>query len=119
MFDESRPIFQQLAEWLEDGILRGDFVEGAPVPSINELAAFHRINPATANRAVALLSDAGLLEKRRGLGMFVTVGARETLLRSRQQEFATHFVTPLLQEAGRIGLSRNDVIRLIEQENQA
>lgn len=116
MFEEGRPIFQQLAAWLEDGILRGDFAEDAPVPSINELAAFHRINPATANRAVAGLADDGVLVKRRGLGMYVAPGARVLLLRARQQEFADRYLRPMLVEADRIGIDRAGVIRLIEQE---
>ena len=75
MFDDTSPIFQQLADSLADEVLRGLYAEGDQVPSINELAAFHRINPATANRAVALLVDQGVLIKRRGVGMFVADGA--------------------------------------------
>ena len=80
MLSDDRPIFQQIADQLADGILAGTYVPGAPVPSTNELAAFHRINPATVGKGVNVLVDAGVLEKRRGLGMYVTDGARERLL---------------------------------------
>ena len=74
--DDERPIFLQVAELIENQIIDGAMPEGAQVPSINELAAFHRINPATALKGVTRLVDAGLLYKQRGIGMFVADGAR-------------------------------------------
>ena len=116
MFDDSRPIFQQLAERIEDEILRGVYAEGEQVPSTNELAAHMRINPATAGKALNLLVDREILEKRRGIGMFVAAGARDLIAAERQQGFRDHFVAPLLAEAGKLGLATRDVIRLIEKE---
>ena len=72
--DESRPIFQQIAEQIENDIISGVLPEETQVPSTNEFAAFHRINPATAGKGVNLLVDAGILYKKRGIGMFVADG---------------------------------------------
>ena len=77
--DESRPIFVQIAEQIENDIIQGTLPEETQVPSTNEFAAFHRINPATAGKGVGLLVDAGILYKKRGIGMFVATGARAAL----------------------------------------
>lgn len=111
--NEGRPLFEQIAEHVESSILDGSLPEDERAPSTNELASFHRINPATAGKGVNLLVDRGILVKRRGLGMFVAVGARALLRAERQQRFADHFVSPLLTEAGAIGLSPDDVVELI------
>ncbi len=85
--DEGRPIFLQIAEQLENSIIDGSLAEEAQVPSTNELAAFHRINPATAAKGVGKLADDGVIYKKRGIGMFVTLGARATLRNRRREEF--------------------------------
>ena len=77
MIDDGRPIFEQVAELLERQILDGSLPEEAQVPSTNELAAFHRINPATALKGINRLVADGVLYKRRGIGMFVSAGARD------------------------------------------
>ena len=68
---EDRPIFQQIAEQLEEAILSGAYPEESQVPSITEYSVQYRINPATALKGINLLVDAGLLYKKRGVGMFV------------------------------------------------
>ena len=113
--DESRPIFQQIAEQIENDIISGALPEETQVPSTNEFAAFHRINPATAGKGVNLLVDAGILYKKRGIGMFVTAGARATLRNRRREEFGRLFVEPLLAEARKLGLGVDDVVALIEK----
>jgi len=84
--DEGGPLFAQVAERLAGEIADGGLAEGERVPSTNELAAFYRINPATAAKGINVLADEGLLEKRRGTGMFVAAGARATLLARRRAE---------------------------------
>ena len=78
--DDARPLFLQIAEQIEGQIVDGSMREESQVPSINELAAFHRINPATALKGVNLLVEAGVLYKRRGVGMFVAPGAHDALI---------------------------------------
>ncbi|MFM9378277.1 GntR family transcriptional regulator [Gordonia sp. VNK21] len=115
MIEEGRAIFQQIADNIADSIIDGTLDEETRAPSTNELAAFYRINPATAAKGINLLVDQGVLYKRRGIGMFVAAGARTELLRRRQATFTDHYLEPLLGEARRLGLTPADVIDLISR----
>ena len=119
MVDDSRPLFVQIAERVEDSIVEGILAEGEQAPSTNELAAFHRINPATAAKGIAMLTDKGVLHKRRGIGMFVSDGARELLLAERRSAFADRYLDPLLAEARKIGLGPDDLALLIQDRASA
>lgn len=119
MIDEGRPVFVQVAEAIEAAILDGSLAEESQAPSTNELAAFYCINPATAARGVAMLTEKGILAKRRGIGMFVAAGAREILLGERRTAFAEKFVDPLLAEARRIGLGAADITRMLDERAAA
>ena len=79
ILNDQNLIYQQIAQLLEDGILRGDYPADTPVPSTNELARAFNINPATAAKGVNRLVEEGLLYKRRGVGMFVAPGALQAL----------------------------------------
>ena len=114
--DDGRPIFVQIAEQVEGQILEGAMPEESQVPSINELAAFHRINPATALKGVSLLVEAGVLYKRRGIGMFVAPGARELLLAKRRDAFRAQFVRPLVIEADKLAMTTQQLIQMINKE---
>jgi GntR family transcriptional regulator len=113
--DEGTPLFGQVAERLAAEIADGGLAEGERVPSTNELAAFYRINPATAAKGINLLADDGLLEKRRGIGMFVADGARQRLLAQRRERFVERFVRPLLTEATRLGIDSGELIATITE----
>jgi GntR family transcriptional regulator len=113
--EEGAPLFVQVAERLADEIADGGLVEGEQVPSTNELAAYYRINPATAAKGINMLTDEGLLEKRRGIGMFVAAGARARLLAERRKRFAERYVEPLVAEASRLGIDADDLIALIRE----
>ena len=112
--DEGGPLFAQVAERLAGEIADGGLAEGARVPSTNELAAFYRINPATAAKGIKVLADDGLMEKRRGIGMFVATGARQRLLARRRAEFTERYMEPLLIEATRLGIDSDELIALIK-----
>src|SRR5580693_4046260 len=112
--DEGTPLFAQVAERLAAEIADGGLAEGERVPSTNELAAYYRINPATAAKGINLLADDGLLEKRRGIGMFVAAGARQRLLAQRRERFVERYVRPLLTEATRLGIAGEELIAVIE-----
>ena len=111
--DEGAPLFVQVAGRLADEIADGGLAEGEQVPSTNELAAYYRINPATAAKGINMLTEDGLLEKRRGIGMFVVAGARVRLLAERRKRFAEHYVEPLLAEASRLGIDADELVALI------
>lgn len=115
VLDDGTPLFVQIAEQLADDIADGSLTEGERVPSTNELAAFHRINPATAAKGINVLMDDGLLEKRRGIGMFVAEGARNRLLARRREAFADQYLEPMLHEARRLGIDDDDLITLIRR----
>ena len=113
--DEGTPLFIQVADRLAGEIADGGLAEGERVPSTNELAAFYRINPATAAKGINVLADEGLLEKRRGIGMFVAAGARQRLLARRRAEFTQRYVAPLLSEAARLGIDTGELLALIRE----
>jgi GntR family transcriptional regulator len=115
VLDEGAPIFSQIADRLADDIAEGVLAEGDQVPSTNELAAFDRINPATAAKGINVLTDNGLVEKRRGIGMFVAAGARERLLNDRRKRFSERYVDPMVAEANRLRIDVETLISLIRE----
>lgn len=115
MIEEGRALFLQIAESVEDSIIDGALAEEAQAPSTNELAAFYRINPATAAKGVAMLTEKGVLYKQRGIGMFVATGARATLLSERRSAFADRYIDPLLAEARTLGLGAEDLAALLRE----
>src|SRR6476660_8382504 len=102
VIDDSRPIFLQIAELIENDIVDGALGEEGQVPSTNEFAAFYRINPATAAKGVNRLVDDGILYKKRGIGMFVSSGARAKLRLRRRAQFSDQYLRPLLAEAHKL-----------------
>ncbi|QNO38491.1 GntR family transcriptional regulator [Protaetiibacter sp. SSC-01] len=116
--DDSRPIFLQIAEQLEDDIVAGRLPEETQVPSTNELAAFLRINPATAAKGVNLLVDQGVLYKKRGIGMFVAEGARARLVAQRRDRFREQYLAPLLTEAERLGITPDQLATMIREDGR-
>jgi GntR family transcriptional regulator len=116
--DDSRPIFLQIAEAIENDILAGTLPEETQVPSTNDFAAFHRINPATAGKGVNLLVDAGILYKKRGIGMFVSTGSKARLAKERRERFETEYVRPLIAEAAKLGLTQAQLVTMIQQEGK-
>ena len=119
MLDETTPIFSQIAEQIAAQIADGTLAEDERAPSSNELAAYYRINPATAAKGINLLIDEGILEKHRGIGMFVAAGARERLLETRRKRFADRYIEPLVAEAERLGLDAESLIALIRKSGAA
>ncbi|AKK12122.1 GntR family transcriptional regulator [Corynebacterium uterequi] len=109
------PLYQQIASLIEDAIVEEALGEGQRAPSTNELANFHSINPATARRGVALLAARGVLHKVRGVGMFVSQGARRRVLDRRREEFAGAFLAPVVDEAVRLRLTRAQLHELIDK----
>ena len=86
-WDDKLPIYQQLADHLAAGLLEGRPADGEPMPSVRALAGQHLLNPLTVNRALQALVDEGLLEVRRGVGLYVMAGARQRLKASQRQRF--------------------------------
>lgn len=118
MFTDDSPIFQQLAARIADDILAGTYPEESAVPSATDFALFYRMNPATASKGVNVLVDLGVLYKKRGIGMFVTAGARELLRTHRRQEFRSQYLVPLLREARVLGLNTTEVHQMMIDESE-
>ena len=116
---QEKSIYLQIAEMIETDILRDILLEEERVPSTNELAKLYAINPATAAKGVNILVDEGVLYKKRGIGMFVSAGAKEAILSRRKNEFSDNYVKKLLEEAASIGLGKEEVIQLIQSGNEA
>ncbi len=116
MIEEGKPIFVQIAEQIENDIIEGVYPPETQVPSTNEFAAFYRINPATAGKGVNRLVDDGILYKKRGIGMFVSDGARERLVAKRREAFSDEYLRPLLAEAAKLGIDPDQISQMIQKE---
>lgn len=114
-FSNDKPIFQQIAEELEDAILSGAFGEEEQIPSTTEISVNYKINPATALKGINLLVEESVVYKRRGVGMFVSPGAKKRIQEKRRQSFFRAFVLPLVGEAGKLGLGPEDTAELIKR----
>jgi len=114
-FADERPIFVQVAEGIEDGILAGAYPEGKQVPSTTEISVTYKINPATALKGITRLAEEGILYKQRGLGMFVSEGAVERVKQKRKIAFFDQTITRLTREAKRLGLTLAETVELIER----
>lgn len=110
MFDDRTPIYRQIAGQLREDIVSGLLDDDEQVMSTNQYASFHRINPATVAKAFQELVDDGLLYKRRGLGMFVTPGARDRLRADRRARYFDEVLAPVIAEARRLGIPLDDVV---------
>ena len=110
-----KPIFLQVAEGLEDDIFTGIFEEEAQIPSTNEMAAMWKINPHTVLKGMNILVDEDMIYKKRGLGMFVKEGAVQKIREKRQKNFYDTYIESLVEEAKKLGMSYEEIIRLIER----
>ena len=108
-------IYLQIAQMLEDDILRGVYREEEQVPSTNELARGYNINPATAAKGINLLVADGILYKRRGIGMFVSKGAEEAVKQKRRDAFYDGYVKPLVKEGASLRLTGQELLDMIRR----
>jgi DNA-binding transcriptional regulator YhcF (GntR family) len=114
-FNTDKPIYVQLAEGLEDAILSGAYVEETQIPSTTEISVSYKINPATALKGINLLVENEIVYKKRGLGMFVSTGAKEKILDNRKVAFFETYVTSLISEAKKLSISKEDIIKMLER----
>lgn len=104
-WNNTQPIYLQLKEKISAAIIDGSLQEGAPLPSIRQMSGDYQVNPMTVSKAYQMLSDANIIEKRRGIGMFVSNGAQHVLLKLEREQFiATEWPTIALK-IKRLGLS--------------
>ncbi len=118
LLNQEKSIYLQISEMIENDILRDILQEDEKVPSTNELAKYFKINPATAAKGINLLVDEGILYKKRGIGMFVTKGAKEAVKNKRKEAFFEKFIKSLLIEAASLDISEEELIQMIRQKDQ-
>lgn len=114
-FTDDKPLYIQIAEQLEDAIFTGTFPEETQIPSTTELSVSLQINPATVLKGMNILVSENVIYKKRGLGMFVSMGATEKIRNKRQESFYEDFISPLVSEAQKLGLSKDEINSLIER----
>jgi GntR family transcriptional regulator len=112
-FGNEKSIYLQIAENIEDDILSGALEEETQIPSTNQMAVIFKINPATAGKGINILVDEGTVYKKRGIGMFVAEGAKQRIKNKRKTGFYENYILSLLNEAKNIGISREELIEMI------
>jgi GntR family transcriptional regulator len=108
-WNDSQPIYRQLRDRGVHMILDGVLKEGDPLPSVRNVAAEYRVNPLTVLKAYQQLVDEQLVEKRRGLGMFVKAGARDLLLKGERQKFLAEEWPRVAATIQRLGLTQQEL----------
>jgi GntR family transcriptional regulator len=109
-WDESQPIYRQLRDRVVAMMLEGTLKEGEALPSVRQVATEYRLNPLTVLKAYQQLADEGLVEKRRGLGMFVAPGASTALMTDERQRFLASEWPKIQATIQRLGLSAKDLL---------
>jgi len=118
-WDEDQPIYRQLRDRVVAMILEGVLDEGDALPSVRNVAAEYRLNPLTVLKGYQELVDEGLVEKKRGRGMFVNDGARAKLLTAERQRFLDKEWPKVLATIERLGLDQGELLRSIKSNNDA
>lgn len=114
-FTGGEPIYIQIASQLEEAIFTGVFSEGEQIPSTTEISRDFHINPATVLKGMNILVEAGLIEKRRGIGMFVANGAQTKLTGVRREQFYKNYIESMISEAKKLGISKGLLQKMIEK----
>ena len=109
-WNDSQPIYRQLRDRVVAMILDGVLKEGDPLPSVRNVAAEYRVNPLTVLKGYQQLVDEGLVETRRGLGMFINTGARSMLLQGERQRFLGEEWPRIHETIQRLGLSAKELL---------
>jgi GntR family transcriptional regulator len=109
-WNDTQPIYRQVRDRVVAMILDGALKEGDPLPSVRNVAAEYRVNPLTVMKGYEQLADEQLVEKRRGIGLFVNPGARQSLLGAERRKFLTEQWPPILATIQRLGLSSKDLL---------
>jgi DNA-binding transcriptional regulator YhcF (GntR family) len=115
-WNDSQPIYRQLRDRIVALILDGVLKEGDPLPSVRNVATEYRLNPITVLKSYQELVDQGLVEKKRGLGMFVMAGARDALLKRERDRFLAEEWPRVYATIQRLGLKLKDLLNPGKEE---
>lgn len=114
-FSGEKPLFKQVADQIAEGIFNGAYLEGEQIPSTTEISKSYQINPATVLKGMNLLVERQLIEKKRGIGMFVLPDAQERVRSARKEEFLNKEVLEVVAEAKKLGITAEQLKQLIER----
>jgi DNA-binding transcriptional regulator YhcF (GntR family) len=114
--NHNQPIFQQIMEMIEKDIVTGVYKVDELIISTTQISKVYSVNPTTAVKAISKLTDAGILYKKRGIGMCVAEGARDKIMTQRKDIFFNQTVDLLLSEAKMLGVSLNELIGIIKSK---
>ena len=110
-WNDSQPIYWQLKERTIAMILDGTLAEGEALPSVRTVASDFQLNPITVSKSYQALVDDDLVEKRRGLGMFIRTGARKKLMESERQKFLNEEWPAMVLRIQQLGLDTNKLLQ--------
>ncbi|MBM6617412.1 GntR family transcriptional regulator [Bacillus suaedaesalsae] len=116
--DSTKPIYVQIAEWIETEILNENIKSDEKVYSQYQLAEMFNINPATAGKGINILADENVLYKKRGLGMFVSHHAKELILRKRKSQTLKRLVQEIVLEAKRLDVTEEELLEMIKEASK-
>ena len=111
--NDSQPVFAQIMEMIDNDIIMGVYQVDDLIISTTQISKVYSVNPATAVKAISKLTDAGILYKKRGIGMCVAAGAREKISIRRRDVFLNQTVPALLAEAKTLGISMKELIEVL------
>ena len=115
--DSTKPIYVQIAEWLETEILSSNIKQDEKIYSQYQLADMFNINPATAAKGLNMLADELILYKKRCLGMFVSTNAKDMILNKRKNRTLKKLVREIVMEAERLSVSEDELLQMIKAAN--
>ena len=108
-FSDNKPIYLQIAERLEDEVVAGQYAEDGRAPSVREYSALLQVNVNTVARAFETLAQEGVVQQRRGLGYYITPGAREAILTRRREHFLRERVPAFVRDMQRYGVGMEEI----------
>ncbi|MDR2166980.1 MAG: GntR family transcriptional regulator [Clostridiales bacterium] len=112
---DEKPMFIQIVEMIRDDILAEIYQEGDLIISTPQISKLLSVNPATAQRAISVLSDQGIIEKKRGIGMAVACGARAAILAEQQANFHEKVVPEFIARARKIGIGGDELLKIVKE----
>jgi len=114
---DNQPVFLQIMDVIENGIITGIYKVDSTIISTTQISKVYSVNPATAVKAIGKLTDAGILYKKRGIGMCVADGAREKIMARRKDLFLNQTISALLAEAKTLGISAEELTEVIQSRD--
>lgn len=116
-FKDSKSIYLQIADRIEDEIMQHTFVEGGRIPSVREYAASVEVNANTVMRSYEYLQNNNIIQNKRGIGYFVSKGAERTIRNIRKQTFLTEFVPEFFRQLKLLDISPQEILKNYHPEN--